>query len=399
MDVECAFSHGHLSEEIFIEIPQGYSIENKNKVCRLNKALYGLKQGPKAWNERLNNFLTKLGFHQSTADYCLYVLKDNDVIMFILIYVDDFLLASNDSNLLSNVKKRLQTEFKMKDLGKVKQFLGSNVTYDNNGIIDAFDQSNVIVEVAKKFNVYDCKPTYTPIEVGLSLEVNVNIENNTKKPYKQLLGCLMYISLGTRPDIAFSVSFFGTFQQNPTDVHFKHLLRVLKYLMTTKDLKLKFRNSNVNIEAFADADWANCINTRRSVSGFCFNVFGSLVSWSSRKQSLVTLFSTEAEFVLLCNAACDLLFLRNLLNDMKMTCNESINIYEDNQSTIKILKNFENNKRCKHLDVKYHFIFDLVRKNVINVLYIPSENQPADILTKALCKSKILRCREMLNLL
>jgi hypothetical protein len=286
----------------------------------------------------------------------------------------------------------------MKELGKVKRFLGINVNLNDNDNVMTLDQSDSIINVAKKFNVENCRPIYTPIESNLSLEVNLDPNFNTKLPYKQLLGSLMYIALGTRPDIMFSISYFGMFQQNPKKEHFQHLLRVLMYLVTTKDLCLNYCKNDVILEAFADADWANSVVDRKSVSGYCLRVFGNIVSWTSKKQSLVALSTTEAEFIALCNAACDVIFLKNLLYDMNIVISNPIKIHEDNQSTIKIVRNFENNKRCKHIDVKYSFVFDLVKKNVIDIIYVDTNNQVADIFTKSLSRIKFENNLKMLKL-
>lgn len=211
----------------------------------------------------------------------------------------------------------------------------------------------------------------------------------------------MYIMMGTRPDICFSVSYFGRFQDCATDEHFNHLLRVLKYLKTTTNYKLHFcyySDNTDDLVTYADADWANDSNDRKSISGCCFKLFNNLISWSSKKQSVVTLSSTESEFVAVCAASCELLSIKNLLTDMKISYVLPLCLYEDNQSTIRLLKNFENNKRCKHLDVKLHFVIDLISKGILKVNYISSTDQLADVFTKSLSYSVFAHFVEMLNL-
>lgn len=149
---------------------------------------------------------------------------------------------------------------------------------------------------------------------------------------------------------------------------------------------------------YTDADWANDTVDRKSISGYCFKIFNNLISWSSKKQTFVTLSSTESEFVAVCNASCELLYIKNLLSDFEINIQLPVCLFEDNQSTIKLLQNFENNKRCKHIDVKLHFVLDLVNSNVLKLEYIPTDNQLADVFTKALSSEKFCKFVKMLNL-
>ncbi|KAF2904874.1 hypothetical protein ILUMI_01291, partial [Ignelater luminosus] len=244
-----------------LEINENY----ENKVCLLNKAIYGLKQAPKIWNERFNTFMSSLNFKRSKSDYCLFVFLKQNIRCYLLLYLDDILLACNDKNFINYVKSKLCETFKMKKLDFVNNFLGIRICKDFENKIITIDQISAINNLVKRFNVENCKNFKTPIENNLVLERNCDENLKTKLPYKELLGSLMYIMMGTRPDICYCVSYFGRYQDCATDVHFKHLLRVLKYLKFTVDLKLSFCCSDNDLQGFSDADWANDAD-RKSLS-------------------------------------------------------------------------------------------------------------------------------------
>lgn len=398
-DVKNAFLNSNLEETIFMKIPEGLKIleDDKGKVCLLKRAIYGLKQAPKAWNNRFNNFMIDLNFKRSKSDYCLYSFVNGNMRCYLLLYVDDILICCNDINFLSILKLKLTETFKVRRLSDNYNFLGIKISRDINRKIITMDQISAIENLILNFNVENCKLVKTPIEKNLDLKMNFDASLNTKLPYKELLGSLMYIMMGTRPDICFSVGYFGKFQNCPTDEHFKHLLRVLKYLKATVNYKLHFYYSDSNIIGYADSDFANDSADRKSVSGYCFKLFDNLISWTSKKQSIVTLSSTESEFVAICAASCELMYLKNLLIDLDIKIELPISLFEDNQSTIKLLHNFENNRRCKHIDVKLHFVVDLINQNLIKIKYVSTSEQLADVFTKALGNEKFCVFLKMLN--
>lgn len=288
LDVKNAFLNGCLKEKVFMKIPEGLKIKNtdKNKVCQLKRAIYGLKQAPKIWNEKFNDFMSELSFERSKSDYCLYTFLGQNVRCYLLLYVDDILIASNDNEFLTVLKSKLCHNFKMKVLNSVNNFLGIKISRNFEKQVITIDQISAIENLVKKFNIENCKHFKTPMEKNLDLKRSCDDKLNTKLPYKELLGSLMYIMMGSRPDICFSVSYFGKFQDCATDEHFKHLLRVLKYLKSTINYKLYFCRSDKNLVGYSDADWANDNFDRKSVSGYCFKLFDNVISWSSKKQSM-----------------------------------------------------------------------------------------------------------------
>lgn len=396
LDVKTAFLHGDLSEEIYLSTPDGIK-EREGTAYRLLKSLYGLKQAPRCWNDKFNQFILSLGFKRSNHDYCLYTKFDEkkEDVLIIIMYVDDLLIAGSKMSTINKLKSDLSARFEMSDCGVLKFFLGINLNFCDAGLKLSQDVS--IEKVLSKFGMLDCNPVKSPIEKGIQLTTN-NENVNFDKPYRELLGSLMYIMLSSRPDICYSVAYMGRYQQKPTDLHWQHLKRIVRYLKGTKSLKLNFNaNQDVPIVGFADADWASDIGDRKSVSGYIFKIYGCTVSWCSKKQPTVATSSSEAEYIALSAATSEAIWLRGLLQDLKELNNEPVTIYEDNRGCIGMANNSES-KRAKHIDIKHHFIRDSVVKGLIKIVSIGTKDQLADIFTKSLDTNTFLNFRTNLGL-
>lgn len=359
MDVKCAFLNGHLNEEIYMTQPEGFE-NGTNMVCKLNKSLYGLKQASRMWNERFNEFMLKIGFARCLNDHCLYIKKSNDIICYILLYVDDLLIVSGDMKLINVIKSMLLREFEMTDLNEANNFLGINIVRKDMHQI-TMDQTNYFRKMLQKFGMSDCKGISTPIEVGLHLEDGI-VNDNNKVPYRELIGCITYATLTTRPDLCAATNFFSRFQSCYDDNHFQHAKRMLRYIQDTKNLKMIYRkqNNTAVLVGYADSDFAGDKNDRKSTSGFVYKVYGNTVSWSSKKQPTVSLSSTEAEYIALGGAICEGKWLRGLLRELNIDCGGATTIHEDNQSTIRVAEEPREHQRMKHIDVKYNFIRESV---------------------------------------
>lgn len=311
-DIKCAYLYSPLNEIVYIEILEGVETEYDREefVILLHKALYGLKNAPKALNEHLHEFLKSLGFTRLLADACLYILNIDGEGIYILVFVDDFIMVSSSQELLNWFKTNLCSKFKLWSYGDIKVFLGIRVVYDRDRGIVELDQEALIEKMSERFGITETME-FTPIEEGLKLEPIKNECDRTKLPYKRLLGCLMFLMLGMRADICFCVSYMSRFQDKASDTHFRHLMRVLKYLVTTKGLKIvydcKSENDEIPLIGYADSDWANDTTDQKSTSGYCLKVFNCLVSWASKKQTLVSLSTVEAEYIALVEACTEFL--------------------------------------------------------------------------------------------
>uniref|UniRef100_A0A0K8T1E2 Reverse transcriptase Ty1/copia-type domain-containing protein n=2 Tax=Lygus hesperus TaxID=30085 RepID=A0A0K8T1E2_LYGHE len=394
MDVSNAFLHGDLQEDIYMKWPPGFENTNNNHVLKLNRTLYGLKQAPRAWNARIDSALRRLSFVACQSDRCLYHLINGNFKTYLLIYVDDLIIASNDNNVLNHVKHELQLEFNMKDLGSLHNFLGIKIERNSNGMI--LSQKTYINRILARFGMADCKPTKTPMETGYSPSATSSPSIIGHKPYRELIGCLMHLMLATRPDIGFAVTFHSRFQSSATEENWTSAKRILRYLRGSIDFGLHFpKDCDVVLTAYADSDWAND-TSRKSTSGFLIQIFGAAVSWSSRKQSITALSSTEAEFVALASAVAETVWIIGLLREISIDPGIPI-VFEDNQGCIKNIQKWEQ-KRLKHVDIKYNFVRDFVNNNTIQVKYLSSELQIADIFTKSLCGVKFQKFCNMLGI-
>jgi hypothetical protein len=386
MDVKSAFLYSEIDEEVYLKKPEG--LKKDGKVLKLKKSLYGLKKAPKMWNETFNEFMIMEGFKRSQSDYCLYHKGSNEK-FYVLLYVDDLIIAGEDEKNISRLKRSLKEHFEMKDLNKVSKYLGINIIEKENSI--ELDQKDYILEVLRKYNMENCNPVATPIESKLQISREPSTDNDLIKNCRILIGRLMYIMMGTRPDICFALSYLSRHQSNGNEELWKALKRILRYLKGTLDFKLIYEaNKEIPLVGYTDADWAGDHSDRKSTSGFIMQVYGCTVSWCSNKQQCVSLSSAEAEYIALSKGIAEGCWIKSLLNEIGLQCKQIL-MLEDNQSAICVSKNPEHHKRLKHIDLRYHYIRDNVRKGVVDVTYIPSREQLGDICTKGLNKNIYLK--------
>lgn len=384
MDVKTAFLNGDLEEDVYMRPPQGIDIPG-GKVLKLRKSLYGLKQAPRCWNQKFHDVMTKLGFERTNSEPCLYIKSTDSSVSIIVLYVDDMLFLSNDKSEMKRIKQQLSFEFEIKDLGAVENFMGMQIQRDRCKRILKISQERYANEILSRFNMSDAKPRCIPIESGL--EFDSDDTNLTSKPYRELLGSLMYLMLGTRPDIAYAVNKMSRYQSKPTDEHWKYLKGILRYVKYTTDYALVYQGLDEKpLSVYADSDWANDKETRKSTTGFLIKVYGDTVVWCSRKQQIVTLSSTEAEYVSACQAVQESIWVEKLLTDLNIEITYPVELYEDNFGCVMISKNPET-KRSKHIDVKFHFLRNLVWDGRYTLKQISTDQQIADVLTKGLSRT------------
>ena len=372
MDVDTAFLNSKLDEEIFIKLPIN------GEVVQLNKALYGLKQSPYLWNKEISSYLLSKGFTQATADNCVFVRTIKGHLQILAIYVDDCVLIGNEENIL-DMKKILNSKYKMKDLGELTYIIGIEVerTKDHTKI----HQSSYILEVLKEFNMLDCKPVVTP-STNNQDEDNIKFDQVT---YMKAVGMLNYLATCTRPDLSYAVSKVSRKMQAPVKSDWMDVKRILRYLRGTLNYKLVYTTKETPMYGFSDADYAS-EKDRKSISGYTFIKNGGAICWSSKKQTVVALSSMESELIALTEAVKQGLWLRKLCSDLGVSY--KVKIFEDNQSTIASVKgNTTFSSRAKHIDVRYQFVQDRVEKDEVFIEYLCSEEMTADVFTKALKKN------------
>lgn len=395
MDVKTAFLNGDLTETVYMEQPDGYKVKGKeNYVFKLNKAIYGLKQASKAWYDKIDKALTDLQFKKSLNEPCVYIKTDNqgnDIIL--ALYVDDILIFSKNTPEKKKLKEELMRLFEMKDLGKATHVLGMRIRQEQGKII--LDQKNYIQKVLEQFNMINCKEVYTPLEKGMKLEKGD--QNDLHSQYRSLVGCIMYIAVCTRPDIAHAASILSQFNNCHSEIHWRTAKRVLRYLKGTIDYNIVYEKSTLNVTGYVDADWASNHLDRRSYTGYVFKIGAAAVSWESKKQRTVALSSTEAEYMALSDGAKEAKFIRSFLFETIGRLS-SVTLFNDNQSAQKLCNSQIHHNRSKHIDIRHHFVRQVVKDKIVNLKYLSTELMPADILTKSLCRDKHFNCVSDLGL-
>lgn len=386
-DVKTAFLYGELSEDVYMEVPEGVHAE-PGKICKLIKSLYGLKQSSRCWNRKFSSFLTSYGFEMCPSDNCIFVGHFNNYKVILILYVDDALLLSKSKSTLLHIINDLKQSFKIKEL-HLNMFVGMEIT-KNDGII-TLSQKQYIKQIINRFNMSDANPCSTPADNNVILKKNEN-KSNIDFPYREAVGALMFLATVSRPDISYSLNVVSRYLNNPSKDHVNAVKRIIRYLIKTKDVCISY-NCNNELVGFSDSDFASDIDSRKSNTGYIFMMNGGPVTWASRKQNTVALSTTESEYMAASEAAKEVLWLRQLLIDI----NEPqlmVTLCIDNQSAIKLIHNPIYHKRTKHIDIRYNFIREKVEQNVINIQYVKSSNQLADFLTKALPSSKFILNRD-----
>lgn len=398
MDVQAAFLNGLIKSEVYVYPPDGYKVV-ANKVCLLKKALYGLRESPRDWYECFDNFMVREGFIRSNYDYCMYMKKIDGFETYIILYVDDLLIFCLSKLVIDKVKLMLNSRFRMKDLGNIKQYLGIEVEQCTEKGEILLSQQKYIETLAKKYDVTQSKRFKTPMEINLKLEPAEEVEEKLK--YRNLIGALLYIGSGTRPDISFAVNYLSRFQNCYDHTHFKYALRVLKYLYHTRSIKLVYRSSYTQgeeFDAYVDADWAADTVDRKSTTGILLRVFGNSILWKSQKQKIVSRASTHAEYYALADCVEEIIPIKGILSELNINVSKPITVYEDNSGAIILAQKGKFSKNSKHIDVSYHFVADYERKGLICVKKVCTEEQIADIFTKSLGRVKFEMFREALGL-
>lgn len=413
-DVPTAFLNADVEEDIYMELPEGY--EQAGMVCKLHKSLYGLKQAPRNWDKLVHTFITTdMAFKATVSDPSLYSKRSRSGrLMLIYRFVDDMLGSYHADDLaeFQQSVKLLQDRFRIKQMTSATWMLGMRIARDRKARTITLSQELYVTKALEKFGLQQCRVVSTPEQVGAAHESGPGLDERAEQQrYMEITGTLMYAAISTRPDIAHAVHYLASHMQAPTQRHMLAAERVLRYLAGTKEVGLVFGSRNgelvgdsrgrraqvqVDVCAFADADWANDKGDRRSISGWVAKLNGDPVSWSSKKQRVVALSTCEAELYAESAAIQEVLWLRGLMEELGLHTQTGSTVYGDNQSAIAVSLNGVKGERTKHVDVKYHFVTETVERGEVKLRWVPTKEQQADIFTKALAEPVFRLLRQQL---
>ena len=418
-DVPSAYVKASLQGEvIYIELPEGFrggkndignlrtsnddpgTGDDPTEVLRLEKGLYGLKQSGMYWYKEISERLISLGLIQLKSDKCLFYRFEGEKIIMVLLYVDDILIASNWSDEKTKLVSDLKIAYQIKELGKVNNFLGMKITQHKDGQI-FISQESFVEAIVSRFDLEQAPKRSTPLDRNERFEEN-DEDVVTGIPYRALLGTLLYLSTCSRPDIAFAVNQAARFCERPTLQHWEQLKKIAAYAKCTKDYGLFFDPNTesdkvARIEVFTDADWANCKDTRKSISGGVIMLWGYPIIWSSKKQTIVATSTCLAEIVAACSGLIEADKAKELIQELKFISEIDSTLYLDNRPAINLLQNEKPPQTMKHLSIKYHATREKIQDGSYKIEHCPTKEMVADIFTKSLDHKTFANLRKKLH--
>jgi len=400
LDIKTAFLNASVSEDIYVQAPQGMNIGRDN-VLKLNKALYGIKQAPHEWNNNIDSFIISLGFKRCIKDTCVYVKmskKQNTIIL--CLFVDDMMISyvNEDEREWFELKGKMMRKYELTDIGETNKILGMRVTHRDG--YTYIDQQAYIREKLDEFNMSECITVSTPGDVNVMLGDKVGEVN--RHVYLQIVGSLMHATHSTRPDITHATNIVCRFMSAPDENHMRAAKRVLRYLSGCVEYGLRYKNdesvygNGVEITAYCDADWGGDKTDRKSTTGYCVYMNDNLITWNTQKQQTVALSTAEAELMAIVEAVKEVKWVSMLVSEMGYQVRKPILIHTDNQSAKNITKHDTEHGRTKHIDIKHSFVCGEIKEGQVEIKSISSEQQMADTFTKTLTPSVFLPHREKL---
>ena len=397
MDVKSAFLNGPLHEEVYVKQPPGFEDPDfPNHVYKLDKALYGLKQAPRAWYEHLKELLIDRGFDVGLIDPTLFTKRVNGELFVCQLYVDDIIFGSTNKAFNDEFSKLMTDRFEMSMMGEMRFFLGFEIKQLREGTF--INQAKYLQDMLKRFKMTEMKGVATPMVTKCHLALDPNGKEVDQKVYRSMIGSLLYLC-ASRPDIVLSVGVCARYQASPKESHMMALKRIFRYLVDTPRYGLWYpKGSSFILNGYTDADWAGDKDDRKSTSGACQFLGRSLVCWSSKKQNCISLSTAEAEYVAAASGCTQLLWMRQTLKEYGVTC-DKVPLLCDNESAIKIAYNPVQHSRTKHIEIRNHFIRDHVARGDIELIYVPTKDQLADIFTKPLDEARFCYLRNELNII
>ena len=413
VDIKTAFLHAVIDTEVYLSPPPEYKFSNPMaNVLKLLKSLYGLKQAMRLFNAAVAEFLAAHGFRRLYSESCLFVKHVGNNVIFVLAYVDDILMAGPDA-LIQELVTALKTKFTIGSAERLSFYLGMQVVRDRTrrqiticqrGYLEQFlrEQGWDTMTIKYPERAVPLREKYKKLVPATAedLALLTATERDEVKtfPYKAIIGSLLHVVMCTRPDMAFAVIFLSRFSTSFSTRHIEAVRELCRYASVTRDFGLTLGGSNDDLRGWCDADFKGCESTSKSTSGIVVTYRGSPVIWRAKRQSIVAQSTTEAEYVAQSHCTREILYLQNILKELRLPVNGSTPLMADNSSAIRLAENPEFHDRSKHIAVKYHLVRQMVEDDVIKVHWVSSDDQMADIFTKPLPPELFHRHRLALRL-
>src|SRR5882757_1368220 len=400
LDVKTAFLYGKLEEEIYMLQPEGFALKGKErKVMRLRRALYGLKQAALAWWKELESFMRTIGFVRTSSDAGIFIHKcpTTGSLVIALVYVDDGLFMGTNKKLVDEKKASCMKHWECHGTDTITEFLGMRIQQSAHKV--TIDQRTYLNTVLQRFGMENAKASPTLLPMGYTpAKNNAAPDSNLRTRYQSVIGSLLYLMLGTRPDITYAVIKMSQFSANPSQEHLDKALYIMRYLAGTQNYSIVYDGEkSEGLQAFTDSDWAADLIKRRSTTGYFVTLASSVVCWQSRLQKTVALSSTEAEYMALSDTCRQISWIQSLFGELGFTLTR-IPICGDNQGSIFIGSNPVQERRTKHIDIRYHYIRECIESDKVTVVFIPGSDNPADMFTKNLATIKFTKFRDSLGI-
>ena len=397
LDITMAYLNSTLKEAIYMKPPEGSGVA-PGKVYKVVKGLYGLKQSGREWNQEFDRSLRRMGFFQVECAPCIYTKGQGEDMAIVVIYVDDTLVIAPRLETVLKVKKQIGQRWKMEDSGEVSHFLGIKISRDRAMRTMTIGQSGYIDQVLAKHLDKRTKPTMVPMQ---SIPEGTLVASAAQqKEYPAIVGKLLWIANSTRPDLSLTVGVLARHMREPSQEHYQAAQRVLRYLESTRQVGLVYRASESQepLVAHSDANWASDATIqRRSTSGSVALVYGNPVAWKSATQKCVSLSAVEAEFIAATEATREVLFLKQLLCSIGIATGTPT-VYSDNTGCIQVSKDPAQHWKLKHIDTKYHFVRNNVQEGRVQIKYVDTTRNLADVLTKPIGRQAMQQARSGLHL-
>jgi len=389
---------------IYMEQPPGFE-EGENLLCLLYKAIYGLKQSGRIWYQTISNFLMDIGFSISIADPAIFYRHQNGNYLFLGIHVDDPQIVGSSLEEILELEKCIKNKYDYRIQGELNHFLGC--TYERNwdkGTISAH-QENYINAAISSFNLENATPASSPLATGHKIGREYcptdpdEIADMRQVPYRELIGLLMYIANGTRPDICYTVNMLAQVCNNPGRIHWEAAKRVVRYLKGTREHRLTWGTESTGLIGYSDASHASEELGFKSMSGYIFLLAGGAISWNAKKQSLIALSTAKAEYIAMAHATKELLWIRSFISEVIHPLSVPTTLLVDNQSAIALARNGLYSPRTKHIALRYHFIREVISHENLTLQWIDTHSNIADMFTKSLNTHKSSSLNSQLGLI